>query len=132
MPFEGLERAPDKVLEVAEIVGTETIVVPWVPPPETAAEADDLVERIVGVKDAITGGGLGFAYHNHDFEFRALDDGTDLWSRLKAAGLTTSRTSAGSSSPGATRSRRSATCTAAARSCTPRTFARRPTARGRT
>jgi sugar phosphate isomerase/epimerase len=87
VPFEGLERAPDKVLEVAEIVGTETIVLPWVRPPETAAEADDLVERIVKVKDAITAGGRGFAYHNHDFEFRRLDDGTDLWSRLKAAGL---------------------------------------------
>jgi len=87
VPFEGLERAPDKVLEVAEIVGTETIVLPWVPAPETAAEADDLVERIVKVKDAITAGGRTFAYHNHDFEFRTLDDGTDLWSRLKAAGL---------------------------------------------
>ncbi len=31
--------------------------------------------------------GSRFAYHNHDFEFRTLDDGTDLWSRLKAAGL---------------------------------------------
>jgi sugar phosphate isomerase/epimerase len=87
VPFEGLERAPDTVLATAETMGTKTIVLPWVPPPETAAEADALVERIVAVKDAITAGGLDFAYHNHDFEFRALDDGTDFWSRLKAAGL---------------------------------------------
>jgi sugar phosphate isomerase/epimerase len=87
VPWEGLERAPDKVLEVAEVVGTQTIVLPWVPAPATAAEADDLVERIVTVSEAITAGGRGFAYHNHDFEFRTLDDGTDLWSRLMAAGL---------------------------------------------
>jgi sugar phosphate isomerase/epimerase len=87
VPFEGLERAPDKVLEAAAILGTETIVLPWVPAPATAAEADALVERIVAVSEAITGGGLGFAYHNHDFEFRELDDGTDLWSRITAAGL---------------------------------------------
>jgi sugar phosphate isomerase/epimerase len=87
VPFEGLERAPDNVLEVAEIVGTETIVLPWVPAPQTAAEADEMVERIVKVKDAITEGGRAFAYHNHDFEFRELDDGADFWSRLKAAGL---------------------------------------------
>ena len=87
VPWEGLERAPDKVIEVAEIVGTETIVLPWVPAPETADDADEMVERIVKVKDAITAGGLAFAYHNHDFEFRPLDDGTDFWSRLKAAGL---------------------------------------------
>jgi sugar phosphate isomerase/epimerase len=87
VPFEGLEGAPDKVLEVAEIVGTETIVLPWVPAPQTGAEADEMVERIVKVKDAITAGGRAFAYHNHDFEFRELDDGTDLWSRLMAAGL---------------------------------------------
>jgi sugar phosphate isomerase/epimerase len=87
VPFEGLERAPDKVLEVAEIVGTETIVLPWVPAPATAVEADELVDRIRNVSEAITGGGRGFAYHNHDFEFRALDDGTDLWSRITAAGI---------------------------------------------
>jgi sugar phosphate isomerase/epimerase len=87
VPWEGLERAPDKVLEVAEIVGTETIVLPWVPAPATAVEADELVDRIRQVAETITGGGRGFAYHNHDFEFRKLDDGTDLWSRLTAANI---------------------------------------------
>jgi sugar phosphate isomerase/epimerase len=87
VPFEGLEEAPDRVIAAAEVLGTTTIVLPWVPPPETAAEADALVERIVAVSETITAGGLGFAYHNHDFEFRTLDDGSDLWSRITAAGL---------------------------------------------
>jgi sugar phosphate isomerase/epimerase len=87
VPWEGLERAPDRVLEAAEIVGTRTIVLPWVPAPATAVEADELVDRIRNVSEAITGGGREFAYHNHDFEFRTLDDGTDLWSRLMAANI---------------------------------------------
>jgi sugar phosphate isomerase/epimerase len=87
VPLEGLEEAPENVLAAAETLGTPTIVVPKVPAPETAAEADATVARIVAVGEAVTGAGLGFAYHNHDFELRTLDDGTDLWSRIGAAGL---------------------------------------------
>jgi sugar phosphate isomerase/epimerase len=58
-----------------------------VPPPETAAEADAVVERISKARQVAENADLTFAYHNHDFEFRPLDDGTDLWTRLKAAGI---------------------------------------------
>ncbi len=87
VPIEGFEDAPDRVLEAAEILGTPTLVLPWITPPETAAAADETVARIVAASEVATGGGLGFAYHNHDFEFRVLDDGTDLWSRITAAGV---------------------------------------------
>jgi sugar phosphate isomerase/epimerase len=87
VPIEGFENAPERVLEAAETLGTGTLVVPWVQPPETAAEADATVARIVAASEVATGAGLGFAYHNHDFEFRTLDDGSDLWSRITAAGL---------------------------------------------
>jgi sugar phosphate isomerase/epimerase len=87
VPIEGWEEAPDRVVAAAETLGLETLVVPWLPPPETAAEADAALERIVAAAEVAKGGGFGFAYHNHDFEFRALDDGTDLWSRITAAGL---------------------------------------------
>jgi sugar phosphate isomerase/epimerase len=87
VPIEAFESAPDRVVAAAEVVGTETLVVPWVPPPETAEEADATLARIVAASEVASGAGLGFAYHNHDFEFRALDDGSDLWSRITAAGL---------------------------------------------
>jgi sugar phosphate isomerase/epimerase len=74
-------------LEDAGTLGVGTLVVPWVEAPETAAAADTTVEQIVAASEVATGAGLGFAYHNHDFEFRALDDGSDLWSRIAAAGL---------------------------------------------
>jgi sugar phosphate isomerase/epimerase len=87
VPLEGFEDSGEGVLAAAEVLGTRTLVLPWVPAPVTAAEADAMVERIVAVSELVTGGGYGFAYHNHDFEFRELDDGTDLWSRLMAAEL---------------------------------------------
>jgi sugar phosphate isomerase/epimerase len=87
VPIEGWEEAPDRVLAGAETLGIETLVVPWVPPPETAEEADATLARIVAASEIAKGGGFGFAYHNHDFEFVTLDDGSDLWSRITAAGL---------------------------------------------
>jgi sugar phosphate isomerase/epimerase len=71
--------------EAAATLGVQTVVVPWVEPPLTASDADATVERIVAAWEVAKGAELGFAYHNHDFEFRVYDDGTDLWSRIAAA-----------------------------------------------
>jgi sugar phosphate isomerase/epimerase len=87
VPIDGFEEAPERVLAAAETLGIDTLVLPWIQPPETAAEADATVARIVAASEVAMGGGLGFAYHNHDFEFRTLDDGSDLWDRITAAGL---------------------------------------------
>ena len=85
IPIERFEDEPERVLDEAEALGVATLVVPWVQPPETAAAADATVARIVAASEVATGAGLGFAYHNHDFEFRPLDDGSDLWDRITAA-----------------------------------------------
>ncbi len=87
VPLDGFESAPEGVAEAAETLGTPTVVLPSVPPPSTAEEADSMVARIVAASEVAAGAGLGFAYHNHDFEFRGLDDGSDLWSRIVAAEL---------------------------------------------
>ena len=87
VPLDGFEAAPERVVEAAETLGTATLVVPSVPPPETAAAADATIARIVVASEVAMGAGLGFAYHNHAFEFRVLDDGSDLWGRIAAAGL---------------------------------------------
>jgi sugar phosphate isomerase/epimerase len=87
VPIEGWETAGERVVEAAQVLGMETLVVPWVPPPETAAEADAALARVVAASELATGAGLGFAYHNHDFEFRPLDDGSDFWSRIVDSGV---------------------------------------------
>ena len=95
--LDAFESGAERVVAAARTLGTGTVVVPSVPAPATAAEADATVERIRAAHRVATEAGLGFAYHNHDFEFRPLDDGSDLWSRLVAAEPhRTSRTSAGS------------------------------------
>jgi sugar phosphate isomerase/epimerase len=81
------EDEPDAVLAEADALGTRILVVPHVDAPADAAAADALVVRILAAAGVANGAGLRFAYHNHDFEFRPLDDGGDLWSRLAAAEL---------------------------------------------
>src|SRR3954451_1378334 len=87
VPLERFEREPDVVREEAATLGVQTVVVPSVAPPATAGEADEAVTRVLAAAAVAGRGGLGFAYHNHDFEFRPLDGGGDFWSRLIAAGL---------------------------------------------
>jgi sugar phosphate isomerase/epimerase len=87
VPLERFEREPDAVLEEAATLGVETVVVPSIAPPATAGEAEEAVARVVAAAAVAGRGGLGYAYHNHDFEFRPLDGGGDFWSRLTAAGL---------------------------------------------
>jgi sugar phosphate isomerase/epimerase len=87
VPLERFESEPEAVLEDAAALGIATLVVPWVPAPATAEEADALVARVTAAAAVAKGAGHGFAYHNHDFEFRPLDGGGDLWSRIVAAGL---------------------------------------------
>jgi len=82
VPIDDFETRPEAVVDAARVLGAGTVVVPSVPPPETAAEADAAVARIVAAWAVAREADLGFAYHNHDFELRALDDGSDLWSRL--------------------------------------------------
>jgi sugar phosphate isomerase/epimerase len=87
VPLEAFESSAEGVVAAARTVGTETVVVPWLAAPATGAEADAAVERIKAAQRVATDAGLGFAYHNHDFEFRTLDDGTDLWTRIVGEGL---------------------------------------------
>lgn len=84
--LEQFEAAPAATLDEVKVLGAETFVVPWLPAPATAAEADLAVARVADAAAAATAAGFQVAYHNHAFEFLALDDGTDLWRRLSAPG----------------------------------------------
>jgi sugar phosphate isomerase/epimerase len=87
VPLERFESEPELVLEEAAALGAATLVVPFVSAPASAAEADAAVARVIGAREISRDAGLGFAYHNHDFEFRPLNGGGDFWSRILAAGL---------------------------------------------
>jgi sugar phosphate isomerase/epimerase len=85
--LERFEQELETVLDEARALGVETLVVPSVEAPGGAAEADALVARIAAACAAVKAAGLGFAYHNHDFEFTPLDGGDDLWTRIVASGV---------------------------------------------
>jgi sugar phosphate isomerase/epimerase len=74
----------ERAAETAEALGMPIVVVPWVQPPETAEEADTTVERIVAASKLAADAGLGFAYHNHDFEFTVKDGDQSLFDILIA------------------------------------------------
>jgi sugar phosphate isomerase/epimerase len=79
MPLQGLEHDREKYFRIARTLGVETIVVPYLLPEERPAEpegwraiARQLAEHAAAAAEA----GFGLAWHNHDFEYRALADGS--------------------------------------------------------
>jgi sugar phosphate isomerase/epimerase len=74
-----LEGDPGRVLEIARAVGIETIYCPFLAPdqrPSTGAEYQAFGARLQKAGAPYRDAGLGFGWHNHDFEFRRTADGT--------------------------------------------------------
>lgn len=73
-----LEAEPDRVLEIAGELGIETIYCPFVGPDERPDSGKGYLafgQRLTEASKPVRDAGLGFGWHNHDFEFRRLDDG---------------------------------------------------------
>jgi len=66
-----------RVLDGARALGQELIVVPAIPDPERTPEAlRGIADEFNRAGEAARAAGLRFGYHNHDWEHRALPDGT--------------------------------------------------------
>ncbi|HUG60495.1 MAG TPA: sugar phosphate isomerase/epimerase [Methylomirabilota bacterium] len=73
-----LEKEPGRVLAIAGDLGIETIYCPFIMPnqrPDTGKGYEDLGRRLQAASKPFRDAGLGFGWHNHAFEFIALDDG---------------------------------------------------------
>lgn len=73
-----LETEPEKVLSIARSLGLERIYCPYLMPddrPTDAAGWQAFGARLHAAGQPIRAAGLGFGWHNHDFELRALPDG---------------------------------------------------------
>ncbi len=73
------EGAPDTVIELAKRFGIETVVVPFIMPDDRPTDADGwraFGARLAAVANRLNDAGCNLAYHNHDFEYVPLDDGT--------------------------------------------------------
>ncbi|OED36467.1 hypothetical protein AB833_28090 [Chromatiales bacterium (ex Bugula neritina AB1)] len=65
-------------LELAERLGIKQIVCPYLMPEQRPADTAGwkaLAEELAGYAKLINAAGLPFAWHNHDFEFTATEDG---------------------------------------------------------
>jgi sugar phosphate isomerase/epimerase len=74
-----LEKEPARVLEIAEALGIGTIYCPFLPPdqrPDTGKGWHAFGQRLQKAGAPFRDAGLGFGWHNHDFEFRKTADGT--------------------------------------------------------
>jgi sugar phosphate isomerase/epimerase len=76
--LETLEARPEHSLEVATTLGLEFVVAPYLSPPRptTTAGWKDIGARLARLADRFVASGFRFGWHNHDFEFEVLPDGS--------------------------------------------------------
>lgn len=88
-PLEMVEGACQRVLEIARTLGIRTIYVPYLAAehrPDTRAGWEAFGKRLEEAGRPLREAGLGFGWHNHDFELRPLADGTIPLSALFVGG----------------------------------------------
>lgn len=71
-----IREAPDEVIEMSRAIGHQYIVCPYLSESERTSLTDyrQLAKEFSTFGRRCTEAGLQFAYHNHDFEFRGMDD----------------------------------------------------------
>lgn len=74
-----VEGDPDRAITIAKALGMETVIVPYLPPQDRPSDRAGWIEfggRLAKAAKPLERAGLKLAYHNHDFEFVALPDGS--------------------------------------------------------
>jgi sugar phosphate isomerase/epimerase len=74
-----LEQEPDRVLGIARALGIERLYCPYLVAERRPADREGWTafgRRLQAAGKPYRDAGLGFGWHNHDFEFRALPDGS--------------------------------------------------------
>lgn len=76
--LEMVEREPQRVIEIAHSLGIETVYCPFLSAgqrPSTGKGYAAFGKRLQLASAPLRDAGLGFGWHNHDFELQALADG---------------------------------------------------------
>ena len=73
----------DDSVKMAKTLGADTIVLPFMTPEHRTAEGwEAALPNFNKFARELAQNGLGFAYHNHDFEFTTKPDGVSLYDRF--------------------------------------------------
>jgi sugar phosphate isomerase/epimerase len=78
-----------RALTIARKLGVRLVVAPYLRPPQRPADAEGwkaLGSRLAALGEKFDAEGIGFAWHNHDFEMRALPTGSYPIDIILAAG----------------------------------------------
>jgi len=78
-PLSAFETDRDKVVKAARILGLHALYCPYIPPeeqPKSASGWKAWGRRLATVAEAMRDEGFAFGWHNHDFEFKKLKDGS--------------------------------------------------------
>ena len=85
VPLELMTKDFAAVVKMTKTLGGETIVLPWLGEDlRSEAAFKQLIPQLNRLAAQARDAGLGFAYHNHDFEFLTKSEGTSLYDRLLA------------------------------------------------
>jgi len=80
--LDAIESGLPGLAEELAALGSDRLVLSWIAPPGSAAEAEHAVHRIHAAAERARAAGLRFGFHNHDAELRPLDDGRTVLDRL--------------------------------------------------
>ena len=73
-PADDLNRFTEQCLKGAQALGMKYITWPWIAPEQRTMDNFRLMsEKLNTIGEQVNAAGLGFAYHNHDFEFAEHD-----------------------------------------------------------
>ncbi|THV25061.1 sugar phosphate isomerase/epimerase family protein [Peteryoungia ipomoeae] len=84
-----IENDPDRVVKIAKTLGIEAVYCPYLMPdqrPSDAAGWFAFGQRLQAAGKPLRDAGLVFGWHNHDFEFVALPDGSTPQEQIFAGG----------------------------------------------
>ncbi len=84
-----LESRPARAIEIARHFGMESTYCPWVMPelrPKTAKGWHEFGQRLQKAGQPLIDAGFDYGWHNHDFEFFKLEDGTTAQEQIFSGG----------------------------------------------
>ncbi|MDI7863538.1 sugar phosphate isomerase/epimerase [Rhizobiaceae bacterium n13] len=84
-----LEKEPARAVKIAKVLGMESVYCPYILPEHRPTDAKGWYafgQRLQKAGAPIRDAGLDFGWHNHDFEFFALEDGSTPQDQIFAGG----------------------------------------------